>query len=76
MALLAGNTGCQMGGWFRKEIKTVDDLKGLKMRIGGLAGTVLQKLGGVPQQIAGGDIYPALEKGTHRCRRMGRSLRR
>ena len=61
---MAGNTGCQMGGWFRKEIKTVDDLKGLKMRIGGFGGTVLQKLGVVPQQIAGGDIYPALEKGT------------
>ena len=53
-----------MGGWFRKEIKTVDDLKGLKFRIGGFAGRVLQKLGAVPQQIAGGDIYPALEKGT------------
>ena len=53
-----------MGGWFRKEIKTVDDLKGLKMRIGGWAGKTLQKLGAIPQQIAGGDIYPALEKGT------------
>jgi len=63
-ALLGGNTGCQMGGWFRKEIKSVADLNGLKMRIGGFAGRVLQKLGGVPQQIAGGDIYPALEKGT------------
>ncbi len=63
-ALLAGNTGCQMGGWFRKEINSVDDLKGLKMRIGGWAGRILAKLGGVPQQIAGGDIYPALEKGT------------
>jgi TRAP-type mannitol/chloroaromatic compound transport system substrate-binding protein len=62
--LLAGNTGCQMGGWYRKEIKSVDDLKGLKMRIGGWAGKVLARLGGVPQQIAGGDIYPALEKGT------------
>ena len=60
----AGNTGAQMGGWFRKEIKTVDDLKGLKMRIGGFAGRVMQKLGVVPQQLAGGDIYPALEKGT------------
>ena len=60
----AGNTGAQMGGWFRKEIKTVDDLKGLKFRIGGFAGKVLAKLGVVPQQIAGGDIYPALEKGT------------
>src|SRR5215475_8067628 len=64
VALLAGNTGCQMGGWYRKEINTVDDLKGLKMRIGGFPGRVLQKLGGVPQQLAGGDIYPALEKGT------------
>ena len=45
MALLAGNTGCQMGGWFRKEINTVDDLKGIKMRIGGFPGRVLQKLG-------------------------------
>src|SRR5437763_6867875 len=64
MALLAGNTGCQMGGWFRKEINTVDDLKGLKMRIGGFPGRVLQKFGVIPQQIAAGDIYPALEKGT------------
>ena len=63
-ACSCGNTGAQMGGWFRKEIKTVDDLKGLKMRIGGLAGKMLGKLGVVPQQIAGGDIYPALEKGT------------
>jgi TRAP-type mannitol/chloroaromatic compound transport system substrate-binding protein len=63
-AIPAGNTGAQMGGWFRKEIKSVDDLKGLKMRIGGFAGRVLQKVGVVPQQLAGGDIYPALEKGT------------
>ena len=60
----AANTGAQMGGWYRKEIKTVEDLKGLKFRIGGWAGAVLTKLGVVPQQIAGGDIYPALEKGT------------
>jgi TRAP-type mannitol/chloroaromatic compound transport system substrate-binding protein len=60
----AGNTGVQMGGWFRKEIKTVEDLKGLKMRIAGLAGGVMAKLGVVPQQIPGGDIYPALERGT------------
>ena len=59
-----GNTGAQMGGWFRKEIKTVADLKGLKFRIGGFAGKVMEKLGAVPQQLAGGDIYPALEKGT------------
>ena len=64
MQFPAGNTGCQMGGWFRKEIKTVADLKGLKFRVGGFAGQVLTKLGVVPQQIAGGDIYPALEKGT------------
>jgi TRAP-type mannitol/chloroaromatic compound transport system substrate-binding protein len=62
--ILAGNTGAQMGGWFRKEINTVDDLKGLKMRVGGWAGKVMQKLGAVPQQIAGGDIYSSLEKGT------------
>src|SRR6185295_7981946 len=62
--LVGGNTGAQMGGWFRKEINSVDDLKGLKMRIGGWAGKTMQKLGLVPQQIAGGDIYPALEKGT------------
>ncbi|MFH1044284.1 MAG: TRAP transporter substrate-binding protein [Pseudomonadota bacterium] len=60
----SGNTGCQMGGWFRREIKTVADLKGLKFRMGGYAGRVMSKLGVVPQQIAAGDIYPALEKGT------------
>src|SRR3569833_536833 len=64
VSLLGGNTGCQMGGWFRKEVKEVADLSGLKMRIAGLAGQVMSHLGVVPQQIAGGDIYPALEKGT------------
>jgi len=64
VALPGGNTGAQMGGWFRKEINTLDDMKGLKMRVGGFAGKVMEKLGVVPQQIAGGDIYPALEKGT------------
>ncbi|OZI44574.1 ABC transporter substrate-binding protein [Bordetella genomosp. 5] len=59
-----GYTGTQMGGWFRNEIKTVDDLKGLKFRCSAFAGAVLSRLGVVPQQIAGGDIYPALEKGT------------
>jgi TRAP-type mannitol/chloroaromatic compound transport system substrate-binding protein len=63
-AILAGNSGTQMGGWFRKEINTVDDLKGLKFRIGGMGGQVLARLGVVPQQIAGGDVYPALERGT------------
>ena len=64
ISIPSGNSGTQMGGWFRKEIKNVSDLKGLKMRIPGLAGAVLSKLGVVPQQIAAGDIYPALEKGT------------
>ena len=62
--LPCGNTGSQMGGWFRKEITSVADLNGIKMRIGGFGGKVISKLGVVPQQIAGGDIYPALEKGT------------
>ena len=60
----AGNTHCQMGGWFRKEIKTLDDLKGLKFRIAGFAGRIMQKRGVVPQQIAAGEIYQALEKGA------------
>ncbi|HWP10536.1 MAG TPA: TRAP transporter substrate-binding protein [Ramlibacter sp.] len=59
-----GNTGAQMGGWYRKEIKSIKDIKGLKMRIGGFAGKVLERLGGVPQNIPAGEIYPALEKGT------------
>ena len=60
----AGNTGVQMGGWFRKELKSLADLKGLKMRIPGIGGQVWAKLGAVPQQIAGGDIYPSLERGA------------
>jgi TRAP-type mannitol/chloroaromatic compound transport system substrate-binding protein len=63
-ALPCGNTGAQMGGWYRKEINSVEDLKGLKMRIAGLAGQVVEKLGVVPQQIAGGDIHASLERGT------------
>ena len=59
-----GNTGAQMGGWYRKEIKKLSDLKGLKMRIGGFGGKVLERIGGVPQNIPGGEIYQALEKGT------------
>jgi TRAP-type mannitol/chloroaromatic compound transport system substrate-binding protein len=59
-----GNTGAQMGGWFRKEIRTANDLKGLKFRIGGFAGRVIERMGGVPQNIPGGEIYQALEKGT------------
>src|SRR6266480_948655 len=64
IALLSGHTGCQMGGWFRKETKSVADLKGMKMRIGGMAGLVLAKLGVVPQLICAPIIYPALEKCT------------
>jgi TRAP-type mannitol/chloroaromatic compound transport system substrate-binding protein len=62
--LPCGNTGAQMGGWFRNEIKSVADLEGLKFRIGGFGGKVISRLGVVPQQIAGGDIYASLEKGT------------
>ncbi len=64
IAFPCGNTGAQMGGWFRKEINSVADLQGVKMRIGGFGGKVISKVGVVPQQIAGGDIYPSLEKGT------------
>ncbi len=64
MVLPLGNTGAQMAGWYRKEIKSAADLKGLKMRIGGLGGLVLSKLGLVAQQLAAGDLYTALEKGT------------
>ena len=59
-----GNTGAQMGGWYRKEIKSVKDIKGLKFRVGGFAGKVIERMGGVPQNIPGGEIYTALEKGT------------
>ena len=59
-----GNTGAQMGGWYRKEIKSVKDIKGMKFRVGGFAGRVFERMGGVPQNIPGGEIYQALEKGT------------
>jgi len=59
-----GNTGAQMGGWYRKEIKSLADMKGLKFRVGGFAGKVVERLGAVPQNIPGGEIYQALEKGT------------
>ena len=64
VALPANNTGAQMGGWFRKEIRSVDDLKGLKFRIGGTGGMVLTKLGVIAQQLGATDIYPALERGV------------
>ena len=59
-----GNSAAQMGGWFRKEIKSLADIKGLKFRVGGFAGNVMARIGVVPQQIGAGDIYSALERGT------------
>lgn len=59
-----GNTGVQMGGWYRRELRAAEDMKGLKFRIGGFAGKVVERLGGVPQSIPGGEVYQALEKGT------------
>lgn len=59
-----GNSGVQMGGWYRKEIKSLADMKGLKMRIGGFAGRVIERMGAVSQSIPGGEVYQALEKGT------------
>jgi len=60
----AGSTGAQMGGWYRKEIKSVKDMQGLKFRVGGFAGKVIERMGGVPQNIPAGEIYQSLEKGT------------
>jgi TRAP-type mannitol/chloroaromatic compound transport system substrate-binding protein len=59
-----GNTGAQMGGWYRKPIKSLADMKGLKMRTAGFAGKVMERMGVVPQALPGGEIYQALEKGT------------
>jgi len=59
-----GNTGVQMAGWFKKEIKTVEDLKGLKMRIPGLGGEVLKKLGGLPVSLTGGELFTSLQTGA------------
>jgi len=61
---VVGNTGAQMGGWYRKEIKSVADMKGLKFRVGGFAGKVMERMGVVPQNIPAGEIYQSLEKGT------------
>lgn len=63
-SFLGGNTGVQMGGWYRKEINSLEDIKGLKIRIAGIGGEILARMGAIPQQIAGTDIYPSLEKGT------------
>ncbi len=62
--MLAGNTGVQMGGWFNREINSIADLKGLKMRIPGLGGKVLEKAGGSPVLLAGSEIYTGLERGV------------
>lgn len=61
---LGGNTGQQMGGWFRNEVNSLDDLKGLKMRIPGMGGKIMSRLGVTVQVLQGGDIYPALERGA------------
>ncbi|ETW14537.1 TRAP dicarboxylate transporter subunit DctP [Roseivivax marinus] len=62
--MAAGNTGTQMGGWFREEIGGLQDMQGLQMRVAGLGGRIMEALGVVPQQIAGGDVYAALERGA------------
>ncbi len=60
---LAGNTCAQMGGWFNKEITSIDDFRGLKMRIPGLGGKIVKKVGGTPVLLAAGEIYTSLERG-------------
>ena len=62
--MAAGNTGVQMGGWFNKEINSLKDLKGLKMRIPGLGGEVLKRAGGTPVNLPGGELFTALKTGT------------
>ena len=59
-----GNSGCQMGGWFKKPIDTIEDIKGLKMRIPGFGGEVLRRNGGIPVAMPGGEIFTALQTGT------------
>lgn len=62
--IMAGNTGVQMGGWFRNPIKSLDDMKGLKMRMPGLGGEVMRRLGSAAVALPGGEIFPALQAGT------------
>jgi len=62
--MAGGNTGAQMGGWFNKEIKTIADLKGLKMRLPGYAADVLKRAGGIPVSLPGGELFTALETGA------------
>src|SRR5258706_9591021 len=68
---LGGNTGAQMGGWFRKEIKSLADMKGLKFRIGGFGGKIIERIGGGPHNNPRGEIYQSLEKGTHHPPQLG-----
>jgi len=62
--LIGGNTGASLGGWFRKPLQSVEDVKGLRLRVTGLGGELYRRLGAVPQSIPPGDVYPALERGT------------
>jgi TRAP-type mannitol/chloroaromatic compound transport system substrate-binding protein len=64
VGFLCGETGTQMGGWFRNEVRGLPDLNGLKFRVAGLAGQIFQRLGASPALIAGADVYPSLERGT------------
>lgn len=64
LPLAVGNSGTQMGGWFNREINSLEDLKGLKMRMPGLGGEVLRRAGGVPVLLPGGEIFPSLQTGT------------
>lgn len=64
VAFPIGNSGCQMGGWWRKEVNTIEDLQGVKIRISGLGGEILNRVGAISQTLAPADIYPALERGT------------
>jgi TRAP-type mannitol/chloroaromatic compound transport system substrate-binding protein len=63
-SIIGGNTGNQMGGWFKKEINSIDDLKGLKMRIPGFAGEIMAEVGAKPTNIPAGELYTALDRGT------------
>ncbi|MGF1760417.1 TRAP transporter substrate-binding protein [Photobacterium sagamiensis] len=64
MPMAGGNTGAQMGGWFNKEIKSIADLKGLKMRLPGFGADVLKRAGGIPVSLPGGELFTALETGA------------
>ena len=64
VAFAAGNTGAQMGGWFRKEVRSVADMQGLKFRVSGITGKILAKIGTIAQAIPAADVYPSLERGV------------